>query len=103
MKAIYSQYFSTGYLAEDINMKFALISLIGYMVYTMRQKRPDVSYYEVCKKLMDGLGFNESEIKGLAILVEDFSYGCKNFPTFDVQPRDMPKKVKEILQNYMPF
>ena len=103
LEGIYKQYFSTGNLAADINMKFALISLIGYIVYNMRKKKPDVSYYEVCYKLMEGLGFEEINVKALAILVEDFSYGCTEFPTFGISPKDMPKKIKEILQKYMPF
>ena len=103
LEGLYKQYFSTGNIAADINMKFALISLIGYIVYNMRKKKPDVSYYEVCYKLMEGLGFTEMEVKGLAILVSDFAYGCTEYPTFGIPPKEMPKKIKEILQKYMPF
>ena len=103
LQDFYKQYFSTGNLAADINMKFALISLIGYIVYNMKKKKPDVSYYEVCYKLMEGLGFEEIDVKGLAIVVEDFSYGCTDFPTFGIPPKEMPKKVREILSKYMPF
>ena len=103
LRDLYKQYFCTGKLAVNINMKFALISLIGYIVYNMKKKKPDVSYYEVCYKLMEGLGFEESQVKGLAIMVEDFSYECTEFPTFGLKPKDMPEKVKEILQKYMPF
>ena len=103
LQDIYKQYFSTGKLAANINMKFALISLIGYIVYNMKKKKPDVTYYEVCHKLAEGLGLSELQIKGLAILVDDFSYECNDFPTFGVPPKEMPQKIKEILQNYMPF
>ena len=103
LRDFYARYFGTGKLAADINMKFALISLIGYIVYNMKKKKPDVSYYEVCHKLMEGLGFEEIDVKGLAIVVEDFSYGCTDFPTFGIPPKEMPKKIREILQKYMPF
>lgn len=103
LRAFYKKYFSTGKIAADINMKFALISLIGYIVYNMRKKKPDVSYYEVCYKLMEGLGFEDIDVKALAIMVEDFSYECTEFPTFGIPPKEMPKKIKEILQKYMPF
>jgi len=103
LEALFKQYFSTGNLAADINMKFALISLIGYIVYNMKKKKPDVSYYEVCNKLMTGLGFDEVNVKALAIIVEDFSYGCTDFPTFGLKPKEMPNKIREILQKYMPF
>jgi hypothetical protein len=103
LEAYFKQYFGTGNLAADINMKFALISLIGYIVYNMKKKKPDVSYYEVCYKLMEGLGFEDINVKGLAIMVEDFSYGCTNFPTFGLKPKEMPEKIREILKKYMPF
>lgn len=103
LRSFYKQYFSTGKIAADINMKFALISLIGYIVYNMRKKKPDVSYYEVCYKLMEGLGFEDINVKALSIMVEDFSYECTEFPTFGIPPKEMPKKIKEILQKYMPF
>lgn len=103
LEDLYKQYFSTGNIAADINEKFALISLIGYIVYNMKKKKPDVSYYEVCYKLMEGLGFEEINIKALAIMVEDFSYGCKDYPTFGLSPKEMPKKIREILQKCMPF
>ena len=34
---------------------------------------------------------------------EDFAYGCTNFPTFGLSPKEMPAKVKEILGKYLPF
>lgn len=103
LKDIYIQYFSLGKIASDINEKFALISLIGYIVYNMKKKRPDVSYYEVVYKLSEGLGISESEIKSLAIIVEDFSYECTEFPTFGLKSKEMPQKIREILSKKMPF
>ena len=103
LESIYTRYFSLGNIASDINEKFALISLIGYIVYNMRKKKPDVSYYEVVFKLSEGKGLSDEEIKALAIMVEDFSYGCTDFPTFGLKPKEMPIKVREILHKKMPF
>lgn len=103
MKSIYERYFSTGYLATDINNKFALISLIGYITTHMLAKNPDVTYYQVVSKLAQGTGLEEEDIYKLAIMSEDFAYGCKEFPTFGLKPKDMPNKVKEILNKYLPF
>ena len=36
---LYRKYFSLGSLGESINLKFALISLLGYMVNSMKKKR----------------------------------------------------------------
>ena len=103
LKDIYTQYFSLGKIASDINEKFALISLIGYIVYNMKRKKPDVSYYEIVYKLSEGLGISDLEIKALAVIVEDFSYECTEFPTFGLKPKEMPGKIREILSKKMPF
>lgn len=99
----YTKYFSLGKIASDINEKFALISLIGFIVYNMKKKKPDVTYYEVIYKLAEGTGISDLEIKALAIMVEDFSYECTDFPTFGLKPKEMTVKIKEILNKMMPF
>lgn len=38
LKGIYSKYFSLGGIAGDINNKFGLISLVGFLTYQARQK-----------------------------------------------------------------
>ena len=103
MERLYKEHFSTGYLATDINNKFALISLIGYVTTHMKAKKPDVTYYQVIYKLAEGTGLDEKDIYKLAIISEDFAYGCKDFPTFGLSPKEMPKKIKEILSKYLPF
>jgi hypothetical protein len=42
-------------------------------------------------------------IKDLAIMCESFGYGCKDFPTFGIAPKDMVKTCRDILKSYMPF
>lgn len=101
MKENYKIY-SLGYLNTDINSKFALISLINYLVMKLKEKKPDVTYYQIIYKIA-GTSFPEDFIKGLAIVCEDFAYGCKEFPTFGISPKEIPKKIKEILDTYIPF
>lgn len=103
LEAIYNQYFSLGNLNININNKFALISLICYIVTSMRKKQPDVTYYQVVHKICDGRGFEDNFINGLAIMCESFGYGCKDFPTFNIAPKDMVKTCRDILESYMPF
>lgn len=103
LQRLYNDYFSLGKIATDINEKFALISLIGYIVHTMKKKKPDVTYYQVCYKLSEGLGLSDLEIKALAVMTEDFSYECTDFPTFGLKPKDMTAKIREILSKKMPF
>ena len=103
LEEIYLKYFSLGKIASNINEKFALISLIGYVVYNLKKKKPDITYYEVIYKLANGTGLSDLEIKALAIMIEDFSYECTDFPTFGLKPKEMPAKIKEILNKMMPF
>lgn len=102
MQRCYSEFFSLGNITTDINTKFALISLICYLVKKLREKKPDVTFYQIVYKLGNEL-INEKYIKRLAIICEDFSYGCKEFPTFGIEDKKIPSKVKEILHNWLPF
>lgn len=102
LKEIYNKYFSLGFLNVDINSKFALISLVGFLVDKLKQKKPDVTPYQVIKKII-GDDIPEDFIKGLSVIIEDFSYGCKTFPTFGIQPKEIPNTIKKILKDYIPF
>lgn len=101
LRKLYSDNFSLGYLNTDIKSKFALISLICYTVRKLKEKKPDVTYYQVVNKLAEGLP--ESFVYSLAIICEDFAYECKEFPTFDLTNKQIVPKIKEILNSYMPF
>lgn len=103
LEHVYSRYFSLGYLNVDINNKFALISLICYIVTSMKKKQPDITYYEVVNKICDKQGMTDEFIKGLAIMCESFGYGCTTFPTFNIAPKDMVQTCRDILKTYMPF
>ena len=102
MQRTYGSLFSLGYLNTDISTKFALISLIGYLTFKLKQKKPDVTPYQVIRKII-GDDLPEDFIKGLAVVVDDFSYGCKNFPIFNIEDKKIPSKIKEILNTYVPF
>ena len=103
LNKLYSEYFSLGHMACDINEKFALISLIGYIVKKLKAKHPDVTYYQVVYKLADGTGLEDPEIFRIAILAEDFAYGCTDFPIFGLKDKEIPAKIKELMCKYMPF
>ena len=103
LQKIYNENFSLGYLASDINTKFALISLICYIVTNMQKKKPDVTYYQVVHKLCETSGWPDNEVKGLAIMCEAFGYGCTEFPTFNVAPKEIPKTIRQILNKKLPF
>lgn len=103
LESLYQEYFSLGYINDDINTRFALISLICYIVHNLKVKNPDTTYYQVVYKLCNKLGFEDKFIKGLAIVCENFGYGCDKFPTFNIQPKDMVSTIRKILSEAMPF
>lgn len=102
MQRVYNQYFSMGYLNTDINTKFALISLICYLTEKLKAKKPNVTHYQVVRKLSEGI-IPEDQIKGLSVICSDFSYGCTEFPTFGIGDKNIPAKIKEILSKWLPF
>ena len=102
MQRLYNRYYSLGYLNTDINTKFALISLIGYLVFKLKQKKPDITSYQIIRKIV-GYDLPEDFIKGVAVVVDDFSYSCKEFPTFGIEDKKIPSKIKEIFSTYVPF
>jgi hypothetical protein len=98
----YIDKYSLGRLNLDINTKFALISLIGYITMRIKFKKPEVTYYQVVRQLLTK-DFSDIFCKSLAVVCEDFSYGCTQFPTFGINDKDIPSKIREILSQYIPF
>lgn len=102
MQRIYSRYFTIGYLGPDISTKFALVSLIGYLTEKLKEKKPDVTHYQVIRKLSESI-LSEDQMKGLAVICSDFACGCTQFPTFGIEDKKIPAKIKEILSSWTPF
>lgn len=103
MKDYYLKNFSLGHLNTDINSKFALISLVCYITMKAKEKKPDVTYYQILMQITKNNTMPETFIKGLAIMCEDFAYGCTEFPTFNIKPADMVPTVQRLLNSYLPF
>lgn len=102
MQAIYMSMFSLHWFGNDISNKFALISLICYLKYKLSAKKPDVTHYQIIMKC-GGENLPEDVVKALAVICSDFGYGCTEFPLFGLKDKQIPNKIKELLQNYLPF
>lgn len=102
MQALYSKYFSLDYLGRDINNKFALISLTCYITDKLKKKQPDWTHWRTLYEINKGT-VPEDLLKGLAVICSDFGYGCSSFPTFGIADKDIPAKIKELLEKYTPF
>lgn len=102
LESFYNKHFSLGHLNTDINTKFALISLICYITEKLKKKVPDVTYYQIIYKLSKGI-IPEENVKSLAIMCNDFAYGCSEFPTFNIPDKEIPSKIREIMSSWTPF
>lgn len=102
LETLYQEKFSLGSYGDDISKKFALISFICFLYKKLREKKPDVTYYQIIYKVADGI-IPIEEINKLAVICEDFGYGCKEFPLFGIEPKEVPNKIKEILLEWLPF
>ena len=100
---LYHKNFSLGFIDKDFSTKVALVSLIGYLVQKLKVKDPSISYIKVIKSLSKGLNLDPKFIYTLAIICEDFSYGCTSFPTFGIPDKNIPTKLKELLEKHVPF
>ena len=102
---IYTKYFTLAYVSKDISDKFACISLTCYITNELRKRGQKVTCFDVLKKIEPNFGEVNTNgfLKPLGAICEDFMYGCTEFPTFDIPPKNIPKTLKNILDNYCPF
>lgn len=102
LREIHSSYFSLGYLNTDINTKFALISLICYLVQVIKTKKSNITHYDVIKQIVKDQ-VPDAFCRSFSVICEDFAYGCTQFPTFGIEDKKIPSKIKEILLTWTPF
>lgn len=102
LQEIYQKYFSFGNLGVSFDSKLALLSMLCHIKEQLSAKKPDVTHYQVLRNIV-GTKWPEDIIKGIAVVCSDMSYGCKEFPTFGLDNKQMIAKIKEIADNYLPF
>lgn len=100
---LYKEKFSLKYLGNSINNKFALISLICYVTKKLQEKNPNATHLAVLKKINEENIIPNDFLEVLAIVCEDFAYGCDDFPTFNIKSSEMIKTIKDLLKNFIPF
>ena len=110
LRKFYSEHFSLGYLNipnskehSSFERKLILISLICYVVEKNKPKNPDFSAYMLLYKINSTINLPDDFIKGLAIVCEDFSYQCHEFPTFGLEGKKILEEIVSILKTYVPF
>lgn len=105
LKDIYYRYFSLRGIAGEIDNKFALISLIGFLTHQARMKTPDATCYQVIRKVTDGkLNLPDELINGLAIVCEDFMAGSTKYNACGCKSaKEMIDQINVILEKWLPF
>ena len=102
---IYRKYFSLCYINTNTDNKLALIALVCFLTNELRKKDKNITCYDVLLKI--GKDFPDLEkntfLKSLACVCQDIMYGCKEFNTFGVERKDVPKTIKKLLNEYVPF
>ena len=110
LRRFYTENFSIGNLNpsstkehSSFERKLILISLLCYIYNKNKPKNPDLTYYSLLYKLNKNLDLPDNFLKGLAIICEDFSYNCNEFPTFGLEGKKILEEIINILKSYMPF
>lgn len=102
LQTIFDEYFSLSTLGTDFSNRIGLISMICYLYSKLKPKNPDLTYYTLLYKI-GNTKVDEKSLIGLSIICENFGKNCKEFPDFGIKLKDMPKKIKDILHNWLPF
>ena len=97
----YRMNYSIGFTGEDFTTRVALISLLSYAFKKIKEKKPTITLYELISNL--GLTLSEDSKINLALICENLSYGCTEFPTFDLKGKQITDKIREILKQWTPF
>nr|DAH58524.1 MAG TPA: hypothetical protein [Bacteriophage sp.] len=103
LNKLYSENFSLGFIDKDFSTKVALISLISYLTFKLRSKDSSISYLRVIKSLSKDIKLDSKFVNTLAVICSDFAYGCTSFPTFGISDKNIPAKIKELLEKHVPF
>lgn len=105
LQKIYRKYFSLPRLSTDASDKLALICLICHLTEVLKQKKSDITHWSVLYQINKKSGFpvSEDQLKGLAVVCSDVADGCTTFPTFGLQDKEIPNKIKEMLNRWLPF
>ena len=97
----YREDYSIGFTGEDFTTRVALISLLSYAFQQIKKKKPTLTLYELISNLDPTL--DEDFRINLALMCENLSYGCTEFPTFDLKGKQITDKIREILKQWIPF
>lgn len=103
LEKLYNDNFSTGYLNLKLSDKFVLIGLTCYLTDKLKKKKHDITHLQVLQSITKNMEIPEDFLMSLAVICTDFAYGCKEFPTFGIEPKDMKLRLQELFSMWIPF
>ena len=103
LERFYSDVYSIGSLGHSLQNRLVAISLICLLTYKAKQKKPGVTAYQIIMTICEKSPLPEDYAWRLAIVCEDFMYGCKDFPTFGLKKEEIIPTVQKILNDWLPF
>lgn len=99
----YAERFGLGYTGKNIEKKFVLIGLVCYLTNNARKKNPDVSCLQIVHAIAKKVSMPEDLQNRIAIIAEDFMYGCHEFSSFGIKPSDIINTLIDITSDILPF
>lgn len=105
LRELYARFFHLPMFGDDATEKLALISLICHLTKSIQKKKSNTTCFDILKQLNDkgNCGAKEEWLMGLSIICTEVAYGCTSFPTFELNDKDIPKKIVELLKRWLPF
>lgn len=100
--------FSLDYLQCSPAEKLGLIAMVCYVTNELNKKRSNydkLTCYDVLKLIDKDASkhFRENFLKGLGVVCQDFMTSDTGYPDFGMPAKEMPKKIKQILDTFLPF
>lgn len=106
LKNLYYKYFSLSTLSKDITNRFGAISLICYLTNSQKLKSPDITCYQVIRKVLarGDTFLPDNFVIGLSVICEDYMLNCKEFNNFGLKnTKEIVDKLNSIFSTYLPF
>lgn len=102
-KLEYIKRFGLGYTGQSLEKKFVLIGLVCYLTNKARQQNPQATCLQIVQALHKKFWIEESLQERIAIVAEDFMYGCNEFSTFGIKPSEIVNTLGDIIGEMLPF
>ena len=102
-KKFYRNNYSIGYFGDKFTDRVAVIAMLMQVYNRLKEKNPLLRLEDLIKKLDTKHYLTKEATENLALICENIAYGCKEFPTFDLQLKDMPAQISDIFMRYTPF